>query len=225
MAATGKKSKPRARSREGGADADDVAEPRVAAALVRTSVCRRVPVLIRQQLDRAILLRPDDAPTLEAIARKFELAERYGVTLASLRTYARKLEELVRPVVTSQVVAGVLGCLPEEYRQGLLAGSRVLLLSRIVQALSGHDGASLSVSDLGKLATILSAAARAAPAPSEPKRPAGKGARRTRDADTSLTPSDPTQMAEAVRLLYGLSWPPQETAHPTPVPDTANDKS
>ena len=62
-------------------------------ALARTSVCKRVPIAVRTRLDEAILLRPDDCPTLEAIADKFALTDRYGIKGPALRTYARRLEQ------------------------------------------------------------------------------------------------------------------------------------
>lgn len=189
-------------------------ESRVAAALLRTAVFQRVPVAVRRELDRLILLRPDEAATLKAIADRLELNSRFGVTLDSLKTYARRLEQLVRPVLVSHVLAGVLGCLPEAYRREMLDGSRVLLLSRVVKALSADERDSLSVADLGKLGSLLSTAGRS---PGTSHRSGGTPERSTRDTDPPVSSSSPVEMAEAVRMLYGLSWPPEEES---PAPDT-----
>lgn len=175
---------------------------------------KRVPAAVRSRLDRAILLRPENLATLEAIADQFKLAERYKVSLAALRTYTGKLEQFVRPVLTSQLMAGVLGCLSEEYRQQLVAGSQVLLLSRVIKALTADGEAALSVADLAKLASVLSSfAGRATTARAKTDRARGKRRGNNEDAGAALSAANPTKLAEAVRTLYGLSWPPgDETA-------------
>ncbi len=185
------------------------AESRVPAGLARTSVYRRVPAAIRSRLDKAILLHPDERATLEAVAAEFKLAERYRITPTALQTYARKLEQLIRPVLTSQLIAAALGCLPESYRQQLVDGSQVLLLSRIVQGLTTGDESGLPVADLAKLASILSAVAgRTTTARARTRGAGGKPTSASKDADAPVSAADPAKMAEAVRMLYGLSWPP-----------------
>jgi len=188
--------------------------------LTRSSVYKKIPVAVRGRLDEAILLRPSDCATLEQIADKFELTGRYGISASVLRSYTRKLEQFVRPAAASQLMAGVLGCLPEEYRQKLLAGGQVLLLSRVIRALSAEGGTELSVADLGKLATVLSAVSGRSISPSIKTRTTSKK-RSSQNSDSmqesassafdsSTLSHDPTQLAEAVRMLYGLPWPPDE---------------
>lgn len=158
-----------------------------------------MPASERVRLESAILLRPAGCETLEAIARRFELKSRYGLSLAALRSYARQLEQWLRPAVASQVMAGVLGCLPEDFRRRLIDGSQVLLLSRVNQALSDEDGPPLSVAELAKLADVLKNLAR----------------HRTGSADNpssdSLGPDETAPdfetMAKTVRNLYGIGWP------------------
>jgi hypothetical protein len=179
--------------------------------LTRSSVYKKVPVAVRGRVDEAILLRPAKCATLEQIAEKFELAGRYGISHSALRSYARKLEQFVRPAVASQLMAGVLGCLPEGYRQRLVAGGQVLLLSRVVQALSAEGGAELSVAELAKLASVLSAVGSRSRSPAA----GAKAAPHTRsssagEVDPKPPTGDPAKLAEAVRMLYGLPWPPDK---------------
>jgi hypothetical protein len=174
-----------------------------------------VPTDVRLRLDRALLRRPAGAASLEAVAARFHLQEEYGVGPTALRTYARRLDDMVRPVLTSQLLAAALGCLPRDFRDRLIAGSEVVLLSRLVQALTAEEAEPLSVADLGRLATILSGLARRAgshgPGRRTPgDRRAGTGLRAgdvLRDGidDASLAPGDPPpRLAEAVKMLYGI---------------------
>ena len=189
--------------------------------LTRSSVYKKVPDAVRGRLDEAILLRPAKCVTLEQIADKFELADRYGISGSVLRSYACKLEQFVRPAAASQLMAGVLGCLPEEYRQRLVAGGQVLLLSRVVQALSAEGGAELSVAELAKLASVLSAvggrtrlpAARAKVSSKARTSLAGESTQEPASGEPDPKPSigDSAKLAEAVRMLYGLPWPPDES--------------
>jgi len=189
--------------------AKPAAEPCAPARLTQSSVYRRVPAAVRCRLDQAIVLRPADCTTPEAIAEKFDLEKRYGVSLSVLRSYARKLEQFVRPAVASQFLAGVLGCLPESYRRQLVAGNQVLLLSRVVQALTAPGESGLPVSDLARLASLLSSFARqtrATPGPTCPHQ--SENTSEKKGPDTPVTDPDPTRLAEAVRTVYGLPWPP-----------------
>lgn len=189
--------------------------------LLRSTVYQRLPARERARLHRAIILRPAGLQTLAAIAEKFELAEKYGISATALRSYAERLEQLVRPAVTSQVVAGVLGCLPEAYRRQMVAGSQVMLISRVLQTMESPD-ATLSVAELAKLASILAALGRQGERPRKPAR-RGTTGRNGTEADESANDAaqtaEPTRLAEAVRTLYGLSWPPEseeaENATPT----------
>jgi len=172
----------------------------------RSAVYRKVPASVRCRLDAAILLRPPGCETLEAINSKYKLSVRYGVSLRALGRYARNLERLVRPAVASQVMAGVLGCLPAHFRRRLFDGSLVLLLSRVNQVLNDEEGPRLSVSELAKLADVLKDLAHCRSDPAgRPSRRGAKGGRAARAGE-----ADPSKLAEAVRALYGLSWPPQE---------------
>jgi hypothetical protein len=188
------------------------ASVRLPIGLARTSVYRRVPETVRPRLDEAILLRPSECPTLEAIGRKFRLAEEYGVTHKGLKTYASRLERLVRPVLTAQVMAGALGCLPESYRQQLVAGTRVMLLSRVVQTLQGREPSSLTIADLAKLASILSAVARPGTDTEGgvSRRPRSGCPDRPHGAERAVPRDAPARITEAVRLVYGLTWPPED---------------
>ncbi len=124
--------------------------------LTRSAVYQRVPLEIRNKLDEAILLRPAGCQSVASIAARFQLKERYGVSTRVLAAYAGRLERFIRPAMTSQVMAGVLGCLPERYRRQLVEGSQVLLVSRVIQALSDDESAAaLSVAELAKLAYVL----------------------------------------------------------------------
>ena len=89
--------------------------------------------------------------------------------------------------------------------------------------LSGEGALTLPVADVAKLASILSAvasrttaarttAARTTPAPSPAGRTRTQGAVKSKEADIPISATDPTKMAEAVRMLYGLSWPPPEAS-------------
>jgi hypothetical protein len=169
-------------------------------------VYRKVPVAVRARLDAAILLRPADCPTLEAIARKFDLGGRYGISPDSLANYAHKLEQFVRPAMTSQVMAGMLGCLPARYRRQLVAGGQVMLLSKVVQALADDEReAALSVADLAKLAAVLAAMSGAGGSKSYAAKAGGAARRGPRNVLAGgAAIEDPTQLAEAVKMVYGL---------------------
>lgn len=183
--------------------------------MARSTIYQKLPPGERARLDRALLL-PDSTPTsLDALAAEFKLAERYGISTATLKTYAGKLEQLVRPVVTSQVLAGVLGCLPAAYRRKLIQGSEVILVSKVLEALNSQQS-QLSVPELTKMASILSALARRR---STPHRAGPRPRLADASADTpSPSPTEPTRLAESIRLLYGLPWPVDGTTSPAGVP-------
>ncbi len=183
-------------------------ESEIPAWLARSGVYRRMPVAARGRLDAAILLRPKDCPTLEAIAEKFKLAERYGISRAALRAYAGKLEQLVRPMAAAQVLAGVLGCLPVSYRRKLAAGSEVMLLSRLVKTLHDEKSSTLAVADLAKLAVLLKTMSQPNKKSEKPKPRQKTPPREPLPPTPESAASDSEGMAETVRTLYGLSWPP-----------------
>ncbi|HOJ56732.1 MAG TPA: hypothetical protein PK184_13015 [Phycisphaerae bacterium] len=212
-------SRPPSRSSSRGADrqrdADALADASpLAAALARSMVYRRLPMGLRSRLDSAILLRPKKLQTLEAIAAHFELSS-YGISPAALRSYARRLEELVRPAATSQMLAAVFGCLPAGYRRRLLDGTQVVLLSRVIQALSAEPAQPLTIAEMVRLGTVLSAIARTT------ERPQGPGAKRSRStrpaADQEMM--QPAKIKELVRSIYGLSL--SVPSVPEPMPTTS----
>lgn len=180
---------------------------RVSLGLARLAVYKRVPPLVRARLDEAILLRPKGSETLEAIAERFALRERYGLGAKALETYACRIEQLVRLVVTSHLIASLFGCLPEPYRQRLAAGTQVLLLSRVVQALNARGSEALPVADLAKLASIVASVAGRTAGPGV-KSKAGK--KKDGHAAADANQVTPTKLAESVRALYGLDWPPEQ---------------
>lgn len=205
------------------------AHPSETAALQRTSVYRKLPVAARAALDRDLLTRPPGRATLETVAAHHQLEHRYGIQARALRTYARRLERLVRPALASQLVSGLLGCMPEAFRQQLIAGSQVLLLSRVVAALlddaRGEDeegsGRSLSAADLAKLASVVNAVAgrsrsrgRSRPGRREDGSPGAPSGASTPGAPPDEP--DPEKISRAVRWLYGLDWPPPSSDAPAP---------
>ncbi len=163
--------------------------------LAHTDVYRLVPPKVRGELDAQLLARGAEPAAREQIMAKLGLAE-HGVTLEQLAAYAAALEELARPVVTSQVMAAVLGCLPRVYRRRLLVGSEVLLISRVLAALS--DEQNLSVPELGRLAAVIRSlgGSRRRRSAAEPK-PKTRGRR----GEGGMSHE---QLARSVRLLYGL---------------------
>lgn len=191
--------------------------PRGSVRLERTRVYRRLPVAVRARLNEAILLRPKGLGSLEAIASHLELAH-YGISLAALRTYARQLEELVRPAANAQLMGSLLGCLPESFRRQLIAGSEVLLLSRVLRALNAEGEHALTVAELARLASIVTAlagkTARSRPTPHRSKKNKDGG-----PEDRDGNPSSETGLAAAVRTLYGLSWPPDDRTSDNDTPD------
>ena len=72
------------RSVGGSEDADSADLPGVTQ-LMRSVVYRRLPEDVRRRVDEAILLRPPERPTPEAIAEQFKLADRYQVSLHALK--------------------------------------------------------------------------------------------------------------------------------------------
>jgi hypothetical protein len=190
--------------------------------LTRTSVYRKIPLDIRQELDQALVLRADSGTTLDAIAKKFELAERFGITARALRSYARKLEAGIRPVMVEQLVASVLGCLPWSYKEQVASGSQILLLSRLVQMLHDETRPGLSANDLARLADIASGiAGRIATNSSHPRRSRSPAGRELSQDPPAECPTAPAKLAEAVRAIYGLSWPAQSQSAKPPNEPTA----
>lgn len=181
--------------------------------LTRTVVYRRIPFAERQRLDPELLKASSNRAALEALWRKERLHERFGIGLPALRTYVRRLEECVRPALGAQIVAALLGSLPREYRRRVMEGSAVLLLSRMVAALSLQTSEPLSASELARLGGIL------------------RGLRSTRCgvarrvSETSRRGStetmSPDRLAQAVRAIYGLDWPPRDRALLSDAPSSA----
>ncbi len=165
--------------------------------LYRTAVYRRVPRDVRLRLDAALLDRPEGTAALQAIAEKFELQKRYGLTLPALRTYARRLEAFCRPALASAILAAMLGGLPAAFRRSLQHGSEVLLLSRLAATLNRADDDALTVADLVKLGSMLAALAG--------RRSTRAGAGRR--GGTKAGVPDASQLARTVRELYGLNLP------------------
>ena len=175
--------------------------------LTRSVIYKRVPIKVRRRLDAALLKGSVDNAALQAIAADLKLST-YGVSVGILKKYAVRLEQWVRPSLTAQLLAGVLGCLPEDYRRQLVAGSQVLLLSRVIQALSSDGKDALPAADLAKLASILSALGIST------SKAAAKLMSKGTAKDSKKDPSEPplvldkAVMAKTVRELYGLNWPP-----------------
>jgi hypothetical protein len=178
--------------------------------LARSPVFCRVPAHKRARLDRAILLPAEEPESFEEIARKFKLTEEYGISTAALRTYARKLDELIRPTVTSHVMAGVLSCLPKSYRRKLMDGSEVMLISRVLNALDSGESR-LETAELAKLGSILAGIGRSRQAAARVARAGRAGAGR---APEDVVPNEPIRVAESVRQVYGLPWPPDSDPSP-----------
>jgi hypothetical protein len=195
-------------------DAEIPAPPEAAvpAGLTRTAVYRKVPVAVRCRLDKAILLRGTNGNAVDEIHAEFDLAERFGVSARALRSYARKLADLVKPAMSAQVMAAMLGCLPNSYRSQLVAGSQTLLLSRVISALTDDRAEALSASDLGRLATVLEAIAKRS---NDADTKTGSKKRRSKkhnsiSDDTDL--ADESKVAQAIRMVYGLTWPTEGAA-------------
>ncbi len=192
------KSETKRRPRRG--RAGDGSPGHVAEALVASPVRQRIPDRIRVKLERALLERASREDSLEEIARKFEL-ERYGISMEMLSGYAATLDELVRPVASTQIVAGVLGCLPASFRSRMLRGNQVLLLSKVAAILWESRESQMEVGELLKLATLLRAAAQT--------RRQQAGGRRGKEGGSPKEAAlfDMGRMGGSVRALYGLSWP------------------
>ncbi|HOW69266.1 MAG TPA: hypothetical protein PKY77_01595 [Phycisphaerae bacterium] len=147
------------------------------------------------------------------MTRRLRLTERYGISAAALKRYARQLERCLRPVVAAQLTAAMLGCLPAEYRRQITDGGQMLLLSKVVQALTGPQSAdkeppreTLSVADLARLAAVVRAAGSPSTSGHRPGHDDGKSRGRGR-RDAEQASRNPGALSRAVRLLYGLSWP------------------
>src|SRR5688572_13036071 len=174
--------------------------------LTRSAIYKQVPIRVRRRLDAALLSRSADNASMEAIAANLKLST-YGVSVAVLKKYAVRLEKWVRPSLTAQLLAGVLGCLPKDYHRQIVDGSQVMLLSRVIQALSADSKHALPAADLAKLASILSAfgAATSKAAAQSMNKGAKKGSKEPESEPTATM--DDASMARAVRGLYGLTWP------------------
>ena len=174
--------------------------PAPVTALTRSAIHRRLPAAVCARLDEAILLRPKDLPTLEAIAAHFDLP-RYRISLPALRAYARRLEDLARPAAAGQLVAVVLGCLPPSYRRRMRDGTETLLLSRVAEVLSLGNSQPLSVAELARLGPVLATMGR------QTQTRKSAGAKRT----DSPRPNQGSEIAQNSRLkgvvrdVFGLN--------------------
>ena len=170
--------------------------------MTRSAIYRRLPMTTRMDLDGALLLRTENGQTLESIASRFRLKESYRIGLAALKAYVGHLESAVRPVAKSLMIANLMGCLPAEQRAKLTEGSRVLLLSRVLQLMDQSDPP-LSVGDIARLATLFKSSSGPAPhstrASSEESAGDSNAARDAPPDDGGLH-----YVNEAVRRLYGL---------------------
>lgn len=186
------------------AETQEWPSPRLVTALAESPVCRRLPVDVRLRLEHALFDRGRTGKTLEQISDELSLTK-YQIRSGDVTDYAATFDELVRPAVSAQVIAGVLGCLPASYRKQLARGSEVLLLSKLTQVLSADSEQTISVSELMKLASILRA--------SRGKRAVtrGRGGKR-REASTESFSDD--HVSAAVNRLYGLSWPRESPSVP-----------
>jgi len=179
-----------------------------------------VPLSARRRLDRAILLRPEGCRTLDAIEAKFGLTNKYGLSRANLRTYARKLEGIAEPIFAGNLAAAIMGCMPATYRTDVAAGSQIILVSRLVQALTKKEPESgLKVADLVRLSSALRSATSTMNAV---KTGGTRGCGHSSDGrekmgkTSSFAASLPT-LTEVVRTVYGLELPvgqPAETEAP-----------
>jgi hypothetical protein len=146
---------------------------------------------------------------MEQAARELSLRKRYGISMEGLRDYAGKLDKLVRPVIANQLLAAMLNCLPSAIRRQFTSGGDILLFSRMVQTLIGHDASGLATPDLARLTDILTSIPGRPPATVTGTGKAGSGPVQSAADDRIIeTPAAPTRLAEAVRQVYGLSWPP-----------------
>lgn len=176
-------------------------------ALARTVVYKRVPLSTRRALDRAILVRPQGCATLEAIEERFRLTERFGVSRDNLRTYARKLERVAQPCFAGNLAAAILGCMPAAYGSQVAAGSQIILISRLVQALTLKQSR-LEIPELIRLASALRFANPTGVARNAATKGCGQqGKIRGRDDAVSSCFSNEATLAEAVRTVYGLEYP------------------
>lgn len=197
--------------RRGLADAveiDTTGEEQAPIELARSRVYRQVPGRVRRRLDGVLLSRGCDRHSVSEVARAFRLRERYGITPAALEQYARKLEAVARPFLSSRLTTAILGCLPDSFRQQVVVGGQVLLLSRVVRALTDRPDEPLPAADLVKLASALRALAQV---PRDARRSVRRsGGRRGDDADADASDGMSGATAEldrAIRQVYGLAWP------------------
>jgi hypothetical protein len=186
-------------------DADETYSP--PALLTRTSVYKRLPDSLRNQLDQALLERPKDCATLNAVARKFQLAQRFGITTRALRAYAAKLDQLAEPVYAGRLVNSLLECLPDARPAELTDGGDVMLISRVVQALTQKDK-KLAAPDLARAALLFgSNAAKQRLTSCKKEGYTDQGKPNRSPAEASPAQSRPDNLAESVRMVYGLGWP------------------
>lgn len=208
-------SKGRAAPDSGAELGEPVVPDELAAGLARSVVYRKVPPALRARIDRAILMPSEGDASVGQVAGELKLAERYGITEAALQTYVEKVETLMRPAVRSQIMAAVLSCLPREYRRRLFEGSQVLMVSRVLGALTNPDSG-LSVAEMAKLAAILHtmSGGRAARAHARMVRRGGSPASESGSSGDAGGSHDASRLPESIRLLYGLPWPPEGASSP-----------
>jgi hypothetical protein len=128
---------------------------------------------------------------------------RFGLKPELLEEYATRFDALIRPIASSQIIAGILGCLPASTRARMLKGNQMLLLSKLAQVLVEAQEVKLESGEMVKLAGVLRSAGQVQ------RTETGSSARskgRPSNPDAALFDHD--RFGRAVRVLYGLSWPP-----------------
>jgi len=122
----------------------------------------------------------------------------------------KRVPEAVRACLDATiltVVNALFGCFPDKYRQKLMAGREIILVSRVLQVLCGDENNRLSVAELAKLASMISSYGGRSTTAEKPARRASQKStgHNDQEKEAGAVSPDSARLAETVRTLIGLS--------------------
>lgn len=173
--------------------------------LQRCKVVRKVPEEIRKQIDASLTSKKAGRTSVKAVWEGLRLKERYGVSLPSLRRYAKQLESVRSHGACGQVIrtlSWLLG-MPIRERRRLQEAGQLLLLGRLAEALQNSE---LEPEQLVKLADALSKQRTAAVRAEAQRLAERKFKQMVREVlqGRKDRPELQTKLGEAVRQIYGI---------------------
>lgn len=153
---------------------------------------QRVPTDAREDIDRAIVDRPEGLRTIAHVYRHFEIEKKYGVGMTAFRAYARRVAYQARGESVGTIARGLCHVEGIDDEALLQKRGRLLLIQQIIRTLEEGE---LTTPELQKMAQAYSA-----------QRKVGLAVDKA-EQDMPVTPDEEgdmaAQLSELVREVYG----------------------